>query len=248
MSTSKKSINDLHNSDLYLHFYGDLLTEARTAVECERIVQYCQLDPGQRILDLACGHGRHANALTRRGFEVVGIDMNSRFIDIAREEAQREKLNTEFVEGDILHIGYRENFDAVLLLYNTLGFFNEADSGELFHRIATALRPGGRAFIDTRNRDNELKNLIPYQVTEKGEDLMIDRLSFDPLTGTTTNQRTYLKDGVRYDTPFTMYSYHFQDLERMISCSGLEIEQVFGGWKQEPFDATARRMILILKK
>lgn len=248
MSTSKKAINDLHTSELYLHFYGDFLTEERTSHECDYLMQHCRLKSGDNILDLACGHGRHANMLARRNLEVVGIDMNHQFLNIARAEADTEKLSSEFIEGDILNIAYTGQFDAVLLLYNTLGFFNEADCRELFRKIGAALKPGGTAFIDTRNRDNELKYLIPYQLTEKGEDLMIDRLSFDPVSGTTTNRRTYIKDGIRYDTPFTMYSYHFQDLKRMLEHSGLEMEKVLGGWKGERFDANAKRIVLILKR
>ncbi|PHN01731.1 class I SAM-dependent methyltransferase [Flavilitoribacter nigricans] len=248
MSTPQKAINDLHRSDLYLHFYGDSLTEERTAAECEYITHHCRMAPSSHILDLACGHGRHANWLARHGHRVSGVDMNSQFIAIAREEARTAGLDIEYIEGDILNIGFEAIFDTVLLLFNTFGFFDKTDGRELFRRIGKALKPGGRAFIDTRNRDQVLNHLVPCEVTEKGTDLMIDRISFDPVAGTTTNRRIYLKDGVRYDAPFTMYSYHYGDLAGMVEGSGMQIETVLGGWKQEDFDTRSRRIILILRK
>lgn len=248
MSTPKKSINELYNSELYLHFYADSLTAERTGRECDYIIEHGQLKAPQRILDLACGHGRHANYFARRGFSVVGVDINKQFIELARAEALKDNLAVEFLEEDILKMNYDGVFDAAILLFNTLGFFDKTDCRKLFQKIGLALKPGGRAFIDTRNRDQVLKGMVPYEVTEKGEDLMIDRLTFDPKTGTTTNKRIYYKDGIRYDAPFTMYSYHYGDLASMVEGSGLEIIKAMGGWKHEPLDSKARRIVLLLEK
>ena len=77
---------------------------------------------------------------------------------------------------------------------------------------------------------------------------MIDRLSFNPKYGTTTNNRIYIKDGKRYDTPFTMYSYNYTDLKYFIERASLKIQKVLGGWKDEEFDSDSRRIILILEK
>ena len=102
--------------------------------------------------------------------------------------------------------------------------------------------------IDSKNRDHIIKELIPCSLTEKNQDLMIDRLSFDPVTGTTTNKRIYIKDGHRFDAPFTMYAYHYTELARMVSEIGFQIEQVFGSWRGEAFHQDSRRIMLLLRK
>ena len=53
MSTSKKEINNLHQSDLYLYFYEDAVDESRTRMECTYIEKHCGISGQQRILDLA---------------------------------------------------------------------------------------------------------------------------------------------------------------------------------------------------
>ena len=70
----------------YLYFYEDTLTEERTLKEVDFLVRELALDSPKRILDLACGHGRHANRLAERGHSVVGLDRGRRFLEIAEED------------------------------------------------------------------------------------------------------------------------------------------------------------------
>ncbi len=248
MSTPKKQIENLHRSDLYLYFYEDSLTGERTRGECDFIERACQLKRGQAVLDLACGHGRHALELASRKYELTGVDINADFLRIAREAASAAELDIEYIEGDILQTEYESRFDLVLLLFSTLGFFDRSDLRALFSRISSALNPGGLAFIDTKNRDHIAAELNAWHVTEKGKDLMIDRISFDPLSGTTTNRRVYVKDGVRYEAPFNMYMYNYHDLSTLATAFGLKVKKVFGNWKGDPLDSSSRRIILILQK
>ncbi len=248
MSTLKKEINDLYQSELYLYFYGNALSGEKTKRECDFIVEHCAIKNNANILDLACGHGRHSIYFATNNHKVCGIDMNKDFIDLAQKNAEEKGLTVKLIEGDILTIDYEEVFDVVLLLYNTLGFFDRNDCFKIFENISRALKKGGKAFIDCKNRDHIIKEIKPYEVHEKGDDLMIDRLSFNPINGTTTNNRIYLKDGKRYDTPFTMYCYNYSDIENLLKNSDLKIQKVLGGWKGETFDSESRRIILIVEK
>jgi len=248
MSTSKKSLNDLFVAELYLYFHKDFLTDERTERECDFVVEQGGLPNKGRVLDLACGHGRHANYFAQMGYQVTGIDMNTRFIEIAKEEADKKDLAVEYIEGDILEIDFKDQFDVVYCLYNTIGFLDHADNLKLLARVYQALKPGGRFIIDTKNRDHILMELVPSSITEKNEDLMIDRVSFDSRTGMTLNNRIYIKDGKRYDTPFAMYTYHFNDLAAMAESSHFHLVHTFGSWSGANFDHHSRRIIMVLKK
>lgn len=248
MSTSSKELDQLFERELYLYFHEDFLSDQRTAAECAFIQKSCNLKPKQSILDLACGHGRHANLLASRGLNLTAIDINTQFIEQAKTEAQVKGLNVDYIEKDILELDYHQTFDSVLLLFNSLGFFDRKDAKLLLSKISNALKIGGKAFIDTKNRDHLLKEITPCYLTERGKDLMIDRLSFDPVSGTTTNKRIYVKDGKRYDAPFTMTAYNYTDCMQMLEGTDLKITQVFGSWKGEGFNQDSRRIILILEK
>lgn len=248
MSTPKSEIEDVHRSELYLYFYESALSEHKTNRECDYIERHCELKGKGKILDLACGHGRHSIEFAKRGYSVEGVDINKEFIQIAKNNSQEKGLKVKFVEEDILEIEHEEDFDIVLFLFNSLGFFNRQDSERIFKKINQCLVEGGRVFLDIKNRDHIVKELKPYEIYEKGEDLMIDRLSFNPIKGTTTNIRTYIKDGKRYEAPFTMYSYNYSDLEQFLRGTELKIKKVLGGWKDERFDSESRRIVVILEK
>lgn len=248
MSTSKRAINNVHRSELYLYFYEDSLRPEKTERECNYIEEHCQLSGQGKILDLACGHGRHSIEFCKRNYEVEGIDINEDFINLAKGTSQERGLDVQFFRRDILDIEYKDKFDVALFLFNSLGFFDREDARRIFKKISESLMKGGRAFIDCKNRDHILKEIKPYEVYEKGEDLMIDRLSFNPVKGTTTNNRTYIKNGKRYESPFTMYSYNYSDVERFLEGTELKIKKVLGGWKNEQFDSDSRRITLILEK
>lgn len=248
MSTPLNQINQLHESQLYLYFYEEALTPERTREECAFIEKAIDLKQRARILDLACGHGRHANFFAQKGRQVTGVDINADFVRLARETAEKQRLGINFQEGNILEIDFEEAFDVALLLFNTFGFFDRTDGQLLLQKTYRALKPGGRLFLDTKNRDHLLKEIKPCHIVEKGQDLMIDRLSFDPLTGTTLNRRIYIKDDKRIDAPFKMYAYHFSELVKLTHTVGFVVEKIYGGWKGESFSQESRRIILILKK
>jgi len=248
MSTSIKEMDKLFESELYFYFYEDFLDIARTQKECAFIEKCCTLQPNHKILDLACGHGRHANLLAELGYDLCGIDLNHQFIEKAKADAKTRGLTIEYIEQNILDINYQEKFDAVLLLFNSFGFFDRTDAKQLLIKISQTLKIGGKAFLDTKNRDHLLKELQPCSIIEKGEDLMIDRMSFNPIDGTTTNKRIYIKDGKRLDAPFTMTAYSFTDLKQMLQETGLAINQIYGSWEGDSFNQESKRIILILEK
>lgn len=241
-------LDQLFRAELYLYFHEELLAPERTEKECQFLLQQLPLAAGDTVLDLACGHGRHANYLAEQGLHLVAWDINGEFIRLAAEEAKTRQLKVDYHCRDILKLAYVDQFDAVLLLFNTLGFFSREEAQDLMNRMATALKTGGRLFLDIKNRDHLIQEIRPYSVVEKGSDLMIDRLSFDPKTGTTLNRRMYLKDGQRYEAPFSMTLFNYTDIERMAGIAGLSISQVFGHWNGVSFDHNSRRIMLILRK
>jgi len=248
MSTDKTAINALHSSEFYLHFYADDLNAERTNKECEFLEKHAKLQTTTRLLDLACGHGRHANHFARKGYQVTGIDFNDAFIQTAKNIALQEQLDVEFKLQNILDIQYQDEFDFIYLLSNSLGFLDRQDSAILFRKMSKALKTKGKILIDCKNRDHLLQEIRPCSITEKGEDFMIDRLSFDPIAGTTTNKRIYIKDGKRYDTPFSMYAYNYHDLEEFVKNQQLKISKIFGSWEGERFSANSKRMLFFIER
>jgi SAM-dependent methyltransferase len=107
----------------------------------------------ERVLDLACGFGRHALELARRGCEVVGVDITCDYVDDANESAKRENLNARFFAGDIRDCAYREEFDVVLNLADgAIGYLeNDGENEKIFRVAVAALKSKGKHLIDICN-------------------------------------------------------------------------------------------------
>src|SRR5205085_8704811 len=126
-----------HMGDAYLRYS---FTKG-TANEVDFIVDALALQPGERVLDVGCGPGRHAHELARRGVEVVGVDIAQRFVDIANQGAPP---GATFVRGDARNLAYDAEFDAVIsLCQGGFGLVGD-DDGAVLAGIARALKPGGR--------------------------------------------------------------------------------------------------------
>jgi len=125
----------------------------KTGAEVDRLIAILQPTPEQRILDLGCGTGRHALELKRRGFDVVGIELLSSNVEVARHDAAEESLEVEFIEADLRELTLQEEFDVVLSLNDgAIGYFpNESENLRAFEVIARALRPGGRHLLQIGN-------------------------------------------------------------------------------------------------
>jgi SAM-dependent methyltransferase len=187
--------------DDYLYFYGESLTDERTDREVSALVSL--LGPGKpaRILDLACGFGRHTNRLAALGYSMCGVDRSAGFLEIARQQAALMGVQVEYQQADMREIAFKYEFDWVMLLFTAFGYFSDAENQLVLVNISRALKQGGHLIFDTLNRDAIARDFHPAFVVEKEGNLMIDRLSFDGLEGRFYNKRIVIRDGVRKDKP-----------------------------------------------
>jgi hypothetical protein len=129
-----------------------------------------------------------------------------------------------------------------------LGYLEDSENLKVIKNVASALKQGGLFCFDILNRDVFLKNLLPYNVVEKGNDLMVDRITFDSLTGQVYNRRVVLRNGKRKDKPFFVRLYNPTEIRNLLNRAGLEIYRMYGDWEVSPFTSDSRRMIIIAKK
>jgi SAM-dependent methyltransferase len=98
-----------HLGEAYLRYSFTKGTEQEVAF----LVEELGLAPGDRVLDVGCGPGRHAHALGRRGIEVLGVDISARFVELARRDAPD---GVRFERMDARELTFDAEFDAVISL------------------------------------------------------------------------------------------------------------------------------------
>jgi SAM-dependent methyltransferase len=142
-----------------------------TEQEVDFLVDALALVPGMRVLDVGCGPGRHALALARRGYEVVGVDHSAEFVRLAREAAASDGLAVTFEELDVRDLDRPGEFDATICLcQGGFGLLGGRDETDVFGRITATLRPGGALALSAFSAAFAVRHL------ELGEE-------FDPATG-----------------------------------------------------------------
>ncbi len=201
-----------------------------------------------RILDLACGHGRHANYLAELGHRVTGVDITAGLLEIAKKDAEEREVTVKYIQEDMREISFKDEFDRVLLLYTSFGYFEDEENLRVLENVAQALKPGGLFCFDTHNRDVFLKHFLPYIVTEKENDLMIDRITFDSATGRMYNRRIVIRNSKRKDKPFFVRFYNPTELRNLLRDGGFKWCKIYGDWDGNLVTSDSRRMIVVAKK
>jgi SAM-dependent methyltransferase len=122
----------------------------RTALEVDFLSNVLPLETHRRVLDLACGPGRHALSLAQRGYTVTGWDRDPDAIAAARFAAVAEDLrDARFEVRDVRTLSSSDGpFDAVTSMWSSFGWFDAAGNRDLLGRMAGALRPGGLLVLD----------------------------------------------------------------------------------------------------
>lgn len=143
---------------VWLYAHRDEREAERTVRTAARIVPFA---PGQAILDVACGAGRHVLAFARLGARVTGVDLSETLVKIARRRITETGIQAIVRRGDMRSLSYREEFDGATIWFTSLGYFSStAEDIKVMKGLATALKHGGWWLIDLPNPAYLEKNLI----------------------------------------------------------------------------------------
>jgi SAM-dependent methyltransferase len=197
------------------------------------------------VLDLCCGHGRHAVELAGRGYRVTGLDLSPERLAMARERAARASVNVEWVEADMRRIP-PAGYDAVFVLYCSFGFLeDDAAHLEALRSIREALVPGGSVLLQTDNRDHAIHQ-PPRQWGEVGPLLWWEEDRFDPRTS--RNHLHYMglhrETGQRYEQSIHYRLFSVHELEGLLQAAGLRVEGRWGGLDGRPLELNSPELVL----
>lgn len=230
----------------YLYFYAERL-DARGDAEAELIWRLLELEPGMEVLDLACGHGRIANALATRGCRVTGLDATPLFLDLARRDATARGVTVTYVEGDMRALPWTERFDRVINWFTAFGYFDDAGNRLVLTEVARVLKPGGRFALEMNHRDGLLGQFQPVGVNERDGDLLIDQRRFEPLTGRMVMRRTVIRDGRVRHVPYFTRMFTFTELRDWLLDAGFSSVAGYGE-DGGPLALESRRMVTVARR
>ncbi len=232
------------DSDHYHLLYGQ-----RDEAEAERftaaLLQLLKPAKGCRVLDMACGRGRHSLSLHKKGLQVTGIDLSERSVAFAKAS---EKQGLEFFVHDMRKAFRTNYYDIVLNLFTSMGYFEkEKDDQDLIRAAALALKPGGHLVIDFMNANKVMAGLVKKEDKNvKGVDFHIER---SVKAGVIRKKISFSCEGEEHCFEECVRALGTSDFERFFRNAGLKTLHLFGDYELGSFDEkNSPRLILIAQK
>jgi len=215
--------------ELFLKTLPPNLAE-RTQKEADFIEE--QLDPAEddKILDLACGFGRHTIELAQRGHELVGFDRSKPLLKRGLTRAKRKSLDINFFHGDMRSLEFEQVFDGCFCWQSSFGYFNDRTNRDILARVNRSLTSGGKFIVDLMNRDYVVQEM-PHRIWWEGKDcIFLEEGEFDYATSVMHMNRSFIyEDGrppVEQDWYIRLYSPH--EIQDLLEQTGFEITGVSG--------------------
>lgn len=239
---------DVYFNDDYLYF-GDVVNPPEASDrQADAIWKLLSLVQGSPVLELGCGYGRITNRLAKKGARLTGLDISPILLKKAKADAAESGVDVEYVLGDMRSLPWRDRFDAAFLWYLTFGYFGDADNERVLREAASSLRKGGRLLIDHVNSFAVPSHEAPIcYVAQRNDDLRIDMVSTEVLTGRRHCDRLIVRNGCVRRTHLYYRLYGFAEYARMLRSAGFESVDAYGE-EGAAFTSDGPRLVIVAHK
>jgi SAM-dependent methyltransferase len=213
----------------------------------KQLVSYLQPEANSRMLDIACGKGRHCKILASLGFQVTGLDISPDNIAYA---SQFESRNLEFYIHD-MRLPFRGNYyDFVFNFFTSFGYFRtRREHDDAIRMVARSLKPGGKFVIDYLNVHYSEDHLNHHEMREiEGTTYDIHRWDDE----THFYKKMTIRDAsLKKPLEFTekVAKFNLGDFTEMLAYQDMQVDEVFGDYHFGAYDTRKTpRMIIVAKK
>jgi len=217
--------------------------------EAEQMIGLAGCESGD-VLDMCCGPGRHSLAFAKHGFRVTGVDATAFLLDKAREHAEMEGADVEWVESDMREFVRPESYDLALSLFTSFGFFEEAaDNRTVLEHICRSLRPGAALVVDVLGREVLARKFQASDAQESPTgDLVVQRRRiFDDWSRIATDWIFIGDDGVRR-FHLRLWLYSGQELREMLLAAGFDTVELYGDLLGGTYGPDATRLVAVARR
>ncbi len=230
----------------YYHLLYNNRNEEEAAQFIVKLASYLNLAPNAKVLDVACGKGRHSKTLAQLGFDVCGIDLSANSIAAAK------KFETELLHFDVwdMRKTYRENyFDAAANLFSSFGYLpTDEDNLTALKAMASNLKHNGKLVLDYLNAEAIIKELIPRAIVQRGEIQFHIKKKIE--NGFIKKTIEFIdKNGAAHEYTEQLRIIKPETFAALFQAAGMRVEKVFGNYDLEDFTSRkSLRQIIVATK
>lgn len=211
----------------------------------DNLITFLNPKPGAKILDVACGKGRHSVHLNKKGFVVCGFDLSKESIE---HNKKYESESLSFFVHDMRDV-FRENeFDIVFNLFSSFGYFDDhEDNQKVIRANAHALHKGGVLVIDYMNSKKVSKNLVAEDIKECRGIRFLQKRKI--ASGKIIKNISFSCEEKNYSFEEHLQLYELKDFEKIFAANNLSLTNTFGDYHLHKFnESESDRLILVAER
>jgi SAM-dependent methyltransferase len=203
-----------------------------------------------RVLDLGCGPGRHSIPLAKQGAQVTGVDRSPFLLQKARSRAELEKLNIEWVEADMRSFVRPDEFDLVINLFTSFGYFGDVEEDlTVLRNIFRSLAPGGFFIIDVMGKEIVARQFAPSAVTKQPDgSIWVQTREIINDWYRIRSHWFLIRDQKITEVQFDNALFSGREMADLLMRAGFERVKLFGSLQGIPYDLQAQRLVAVARK
>ena len=235
---------DWFDSPYYHILYGHR-DQSEAEFFLQNLIDFYPPKPQAKIIDLACGKGRHSIFLNSLGFEVTGVDLSAQSIAAAK---QFENSSLTFTVADLRSLHVPNTFQYALNLFTSFGYFEDVETNvKVLQNVHALLQSNGILLIDFFNAHKVVQELVRTETIEReGISFHINR---DLVNGKIRKTISFEHQNQTYNYLESVQALTLQDFQSLFEKSGFKLLHYFGNYSLDPFQlASSDRLILIGQK
>ena len=216
-------------------------------LEATGLHKLLRLSPTGRVVDIGCGHGRHAIALAERGADVVGLDFAAALLNRARHLAAGLRTQVRWVRGDMRRLPFRSKCADAVIVMDAFGFFDtEQEHEAALQEAARVLTTSGRLGLKVVNGGPVIDAFRESDREERdGTVVSVSRaLTLDPPRMTERISASGSRGHGEYERRQRLY--RVEELRAALERNGFAIVGVFAGPDGAPFEPTTSSTMWIV--
>jgi SAM-dependent methyltransferase len=232
-----------------LELWKKACPEQQTTIEIDLVERLLKLSPGDNILDVPCGFGRHAINLASKGYPITAVDLAKETTCELDTAVKESDIPITVIRADMRFLEFENQFDAAYCLGNSFGYFDRRDTSRFIKTVARSLKHGARFLLETGiAAESLLPNLDERNWIQVDDILMLIENDYLVEKSCLKTTYTFLKENRKY----TSISYHFVystgEISDFLKTNGLEPIDYYGGTDLEPYEVGSNNLFIVAEK
>lgn len=222
---------------------------------CKTFIEKHLTEHGRKILDVGCSTGELDIFLGKKGYEVLGIDLDQKMIGIAREKIMNQSLKVEFEVMNMNHLEEKlsfKGFDGIICVGNTLVHLpGMLQIKEVLKQMVSLLNTGGILILQIINYDRIITQNVTELPTIENENIVFIReYDYDEANNKVTFKTTLeiKESSEKFQNEISLYPLRFEGLKTMLSDLGLKNIRFYGNFSEDPYDWNSYATVVAAQK